>query len=194
MRSYSRLTLVLGVVGLAGGLANAATIATFADPSPDGSTPLFAYDGQALTGGWALSGLTLQTPGLLAVSDIADATFTMTPLTVQVVNGNFITLSGGQIDFFDGNSLVLSISFSGASLTSPFGFGASEFAGNNVVFSGPNVPVLAQEAFAFSFANPQGDLNDFTVTSSFTSSAVPEPASLMMIAGGLLAAALRRRS
>jgi len=180
-------------LGLLAANASAATIATFADPSPDGGTPLFAYDGQSLTGGWALTGLNLLTPGLAAVPDIANATFTMTPLSVQSANGGLVQLSGGQIDFFDGNSLVLSISFNGATLNVPFGFGSSDFSGSNVTFSGPNVPPLTQEAFAFSFANPQGDINDFTVTSSFTSSAVPEPASLLAMGGGLLMGALRRR-
>jgi hypothetical protein len=194
MKSF-RFRCIATFIGaaLAASAANAATIATFADPAPDGSTPLFAYDGNALTGGWSLGGLTLLTPGLPLVPDIANATFAMSPLTVNSINGSVVLLSGGQIEFFDGVDLVFQITFDGASLTTPFGFGASEFAGYNVQFSGPNVPGdLTAEAFAFAFANPQGTPDDFTVTASFTSSAIPEPASLAALA--LLACVgLRRR-
>ena len=88
---------------------------------------------------------------------------------------------------------IAAISFSGGTLTSPSTFGASDFVGQNVVFSGPIIPAgLSQESFAFSFANPVGTIEDYTVTAAFTSSAVPEPASIALLALGALVAIRRR--
>lgn len=169
------------------------TIATFADPSPDGDTPLFTYDGESLTGSYNLPGLELLTPGLPLQDDVNDASFEMAPVEVLQADEPLIILGPGVIEFNDGNDLVLRIEFDGATLVSPFGFGSSEFAGYNVTFSGPNVPEgLSAEAFAFAFANPQGNLEEFTVTAAFTSSAIPEPGSLALLAIGI-AAGLRRR-
>jgi hypothetical protein len=179
--------------------ANAGTIATFADPAADGGTPLFQFTSGApgvgvLSGGWSGNNLLLQTPGL-AEPDFADARFNMAP--VAAVGGPVgWTLGAGQVDFFDSsNALLFSVVFQSGTLTSPAGSGASDFAGNGVTFAGPIIPPdLTNEAFAFSFANPQGNLGSYTVTSAFTSSAdrVPEPASVVLIALGAIAG-LRRR-
>jgi hypothetical protein len=193
-------TLVLAALGVALGLTSTAlageesfTIATFADPSPDGSTPLFTYDGTTLTGAYNQPGLELLTPGLPLQDDVNDASFDMAPVAVLSADEPLIILGPGVINFRDGDDLVLRIEFDGATLVSPFGFGSSEFAGYDVTFSGPNVPEgLTAEAFAFAFANPQGNMEEYTVTAAFTSSAVPEPSSLALLAIGVVAA-LRRR-
>lgn len=182
---------------------HAITMVTFADPAADGSTPLFQLDStnnpSMFTGGWSGTGLTLETPGL-PIPDLADATFSMTPLVATPVFQSPAisawTLPQGTIQFFDSSSaLVLQIDFDSAVLSIPFGFGANEFSGfSNVTFSGPSVPAgLTQEGFGFSFANPVAAGNVLSVTASFTSSAVPEPMTLLVLAMGLPVLLVRRR-
>lgn len=180
------------------GVANADTVATFADPSSGPSTPVFSLTGNTLTGGWAGAGLNLLTPGTPA-PDYTNITFVMTPLIVMPLVPGFALTSGGQIDFFDGLTNIFTIQFDGGTLTSPSGLGGSDFVGQNVRFSGPVLGGLlsANEAFAFSFANPVAHQGGYTVTSAFTSSAdlrIPGPASLAGLACGLLAVGRRRRA
>lgn len=209
MRTAHRTTKVwrraigLAVAGALASPAVAFTVATFADPALSGATPLFAFNGATLTGGWSGTGLLLRTPGL-AAPDFPDAKFTVTPLTATPLVPNVeygLTGPGGTagvISFFDaGNQPLFTIAFASARLTSPLGFGGNDFSADGVVISGPIIPgVLSDEAFAFSFANPVGTgvPPNYTVTSSFTSSAVPEPMSLALLIGGGLLGLLRRRS
>ncbi|RMF83043.1 MAG: hypothetical protein D6744_05435, partial [Planctomycetota bacterium] len=152
---------------------SAGTIATFADPAVDGSTPLFLVDSATLSGGWSGSGLTLITP--ISGQIFENATFSMTPVSIS---GGGI-LSAGTIQFFediaDGGGLILQIDFDAGTLNLPFGFGASFAAGDNVTFSGPIIPgPLTDETFAFSFANPQpAGQQGTSYTAAFTSSAIP---------------------
>ena len=180
------------------GAAQGATIVTFADPSMGPSTPLFDVNTTTnqLTGGWSGSGMLLETPGL-AAPDVPNATFTISAVTL-LTPLPFATLGPGQIDFYDSaNVLQLSITFNGGLLTSSFGFGASEFQGNNVTFSGPlpGGAILADEAFAFSFANPVATPTGYQATASFTSSAtiIPAPGAAAILGLGGLAAIRRRR-
>ncbi len=185
------LMAVLTTLLMASASATAGTIATFADPAPDGSTPLFELAGTAFTGGWSDANLDLQMP--VTGNIWQDATFTMTPLTVVGAG----QLSSGTIEFHksvaDGGGLALQIDFSAAFLA-PFGFGASDiFVGQTVTFSGPGIPSgLTEETFAFSFANPVYTGDGYTYTASFTSSAVPEPSSLLLLALGLVRVFRRR--
>jgi hypothetical protein len=191
-RTYPvRLVTLLVPAVLAAAPAIGGTVATFSDPAADGSTPLFELSGTSFTGGW--SGLNLMLDMPITGSVWPDATFTVTPLTVTGPG----QLSSGTLDFFkspaDGGGLVLQIDFNEASLA-PFGWGASDvFLGQDVTFSGPGIPSgLTAETFAFSFANPIPTPDGFTYTASFTSSAVPEPASLLLLVLGAIKA-LRRR-
>ncbi|MBX7135264.1 MAG: PEP-CTERM sorting domain-containing protein [Fimbriimonadaceae bacterium] len=172
--------------------SQAFTMATFADPAIDGSTPLFSLTGSSITGGWSGTGLLLQTPGW-AAPDYADAKFTMAPVALTPVAPGFWNAGNGQIDFTDSsNNLVLRITFD-SGFVSVNGAGASDLFSNNVVFSGPGVPVVTDETFNFSFANFQPNANGVTATAAFTSSAVPEPASIAAIGLGLAAVIRRRR-
>jgi len=196
MQSTSRIVLV-GLVALIlpVAMAQTVTMVTFADPAPDASTPLFTFDGAQFAGGWSGLNLDLLTPGLPLTADIPDATFTMTTLSATQIVPGYYSLSGGTIDFYDASSvLVFQITFQSASLAPEIGFGASDLALQNVTFFDPAQPTqtFGQDRFAFSFANDATVGNTATWTASFTSSAIPEPASLgLLVAGGLLI--LRRR-
>lgn len=186
------LTIAMAAALAAAGAADTFTVATFSDPSPGASQPLFSLSGSSFSGGWSDVGLDLRTPGL-AAPDFLDATMEMDTLAYDP-NSN--SLTGGQIRFFDTlDTLVFSITFSAAKLYVPFGFGAADgFEAENVVFGGTAVTSpLTAESFAFSFANQRAIDGGLTVTSAFTSSAAPEPASLALLAiGGLFG--IRRRT
>ncbi len=186
-----RLTLAIALGAAVTG-SQAFTMATFADPALDETTPLFTIAGNSISGGWASTGLLLQTPGWGA-PDYADAKFTMAPVPISLIVPGFWSTGAGQVDFTDSsNNLVLRITFQSGTL-SQNGVGGSDLFGNNVAFSGPGVPAgLTQETFNFSFANLASTPNGTTATASFTSSAVPEPATLGAIGIGI-AALLRRR-
>jgi hypothetical protein len=178
------------------------TIATFDDPSLSSATPLFTRNGNVFSGGWGAPGLLLRTPGT-AAPDYANATFTLSPLTVVNDFGAFAIMSGGVVEFFDSASNpVLRVDFSSASLSNVFSLGASDFLANNVSFSGSAVAglTLSSESFAVSFSNPvitDSPVNaHYSVTSAFTSSAeviIPTPATGLGIAGLLGLVATRRR-
>ena len=183
----------------AAGSANAGTIATFSDPAAGPGTPLFSYSGGLLTGGWSAPGLTLHTPGLGGI-DYTNATFTMSPLATIVNLGPVQIMTGGVVNFFDSaNNPLLTITFSTALLSGPVSLGASDFVGNNVTFSGPilGATTYQNEAFAFSFANPIGNADSFSVTAAFTSSAdpvLPTPGAAALLGMGGMMAARRRRN
>ncbi len=189
----SAVVLVV-LVGMAG-LASAGTVATFADPALDGSTPLFTLTStNQFSGGWSSPGLTLLTPGL-PTPQYTDATFTMPAVAAAPIGPGLWTLAGGTITFFDSSNVaVFIITFAAASLDENIGVGASDLALQNVTFSAPGTSLtFDHERFAFSFANAVQGPNATTWTASFTSSAtiIPEPASLLLALVG--AGLLRRR-
>lgn len=147
--------------------------------------------GGALVGGWSAGGLDLVVP--IAGTTYTDAVFDMDPVTVNMDD----TLGSGTIRFYEDagmTSLILQIDFDGGELHQPLGFGASFISANNVTFSGPVITTpLTDEQFSFSFANPTTTANGNSYTASFTSSAVPEPATLALVAVGALCCIRRRR-
>lgn len=189
----TRLPTLLAIAGmLLAATAQADTIATFADPSPSGAQPLFELSDDTLSGGWSGTGLDLITPFISNV--YPDATFTMTDLTVGALG----VTSGGTIQFFEsGGPLILQIDFDAGQAYPPFGFGATSLiVGHNVSFSGPIITAPLYEAsFAFSFANQTETPTGQTWTAAFTSSAVPEPGGLLLLAlGGAVLVSSRRRT
>jgi len=174
-------------------VANAATFATFADPTigQGTPTPMFNLDNTAntLTGGY--NGISLVT----AATTYSGVTLTMNSVaTTQVVPG-FYNLGAGTVVFSNGSDAnILTINFAAGTL-SDNGFGASDFKGNGVVFSGSAVTQsLTDEAFGFSFANPTVTRTGVSYTAAFTSSAtpVPEPAALAVLGLGMVGVIRRR--
>src|SRR5262245_44217310 len=97
--------------------ANAVTIATFADPAANGSTPLFHFNTTSpttgtISGGWTAAGLDLETPGT-AFPDFPNAKFTMPPVSASSLMGLTVwSLGPGQINFTDSvGSPLLQINF-----------------------------------------------------------------------------------
>lgn len=174
------------------------TIATFADPSPGSSSPLFTADfSDNLTGGWddSKTGLTLQIP--FSGNTFTNAWFEMSPLDLTPqVPGMVYETGGGSISFYAdlGTNPLLVFTFDKGML-SPFGFGSNEtLLLADVTITGSEVTggVFSQEQFAFSLSNLTplaGSFNNgFTATGSFSSSAihVPEPATLGLLGFGAL--------
>lgn len=177
------------------------TVATFADPSGSGSNPLFTFNGVSnqLAGAWTGTGLTLETPGFIGGGSTPNVKFIMNPVSlVPIVAGVYYAAGPGSVVFYTTvpTSPIFTVTFDGGTLLNPFSFGGSTFQGNNVQFTGPNVPSgLSGQQFAFSFANPVNTGTGWTYTASFTSSAVPEPATMFALVAGVgLLAARRRRS
>ncbi len=198
----SIIALVAGVAAVSS--AQSFTVATFADPTTSANQSMFTFQGTTsafgnngtLSGSYTGTGLTLLTPGW-AAPDVSNARFTLGNSTltggVTVTNG---TAGPGRIDFTTAaGALVLRVDFATA-VYNVLSFGGSDLIGNNVTFSGPGIPgTWTAETFSFSFANhvDRGN-NRLTMTGSFTSSAVPEPATLAALGLGAMALIRRRKS
>jgi len=196
----SRSSAALAVVLACAGSAQAFTVATFADPTTGPVPSLFQWNAttNTLTGGYFGSNLTLETPGI-AAPDFPGATFSMAPLVGMNIGGGVVQFGPGSIQFFDsGNQLIFNIAFSSAIMNMSLSFGASDFIGFNVDFTGSMMDMETEgEAFAFSFANPTATQNGFDVTASFTSSAdrfIPTPGGALLAGiGGLYVLRRKRR-
>jgi len=174
-------------------------VATFADPALDGDTPLFIIDfvtGQ-LTGGWEddQTGLDLEIVWT-GVPVYEDAFFIFEPI---VFNGDITggTTGAGVIEFYaDGDTAMtealLKLEFGIAHISLGGVYAHSIISADNVTISGAGIPALEMEEFSFSFASKQplggdwGNATGFTATAAFTSSAIPEPVSLGLLALGSL--------
>jgi hypothetical protein len=204
-KSFVSISIVLLMCFFAGFTsidAKANTVATFADPSNDGNTSLFTVDFRPtqmkLTGGWDSTGLLLYIHG----NPFADAWFEMTEVDITDAFG---TTGDGEINFYANGTTtnpLLTISFESGHVDYT-NFGADViFAADEVEFSGSEIiPGLFSEEqiFSFTFANktllPGSDtFNDgFTATAAFTSSAVPEPATVCILGLGALCLTRRKK-
>lgn len=185
-------------------VANASfTVGTFLDPASNSSQNFISFTQTTTTtgvlnGGWTTNGLNLATPGIAAPDqpnvrfEIRDAQNNV-GLDMTVSTGNQIyTSEAGYIRFYDAaNATVLRIDFS-SSFFQLNGWSSSDLFGFNVSMSGSIVDgPWTDESFGFAFSNFQGSPTGVNMSSAFTSSAVPEPATLAAL--GLGAAALIRR-
>jgi len=219
---YAVVSLIVLVLGFSVNSAwgNSFLVATFADPALDSSTPLFTVlygTSGSVTGGWgdAQTGLDLEVP-IISSNPFIDAFFEMTPL---VYNGDATggTTGNGTIKFFgDGDNPgtatpLVKIVFDSAQVNPGSLYGDNLFQLNNVDITVDGYSgVLSEEQFSFGFSNkvfiyppsPGGAIGalmapvepiGFTVTTAFTSSAVPEPMTLGLLGFGSLVLLLRRR-
>ncbi|RKY24012.1 MAG: hypothetical protein DRP62_04725 [Planctomycetota bacterium] len=195
----NKMITICAVIGLMMCLASSAvatTIATFADPSDDGDNPLFTVNmaNKLLTGGWGddKTGLTLVVYSSPA-STFENAFFTATDVNITdtVDPWRGYKTEGGTIKFFaDGADPnvepLVQIDFD-SGWVSLFGYGASnKFSADGVTISGSEIDIsLTEEEFAFSFANHRplsgSWSNGYTATAAFTSSALPEPATILLL-------------
>lgn len=203
------LTILIAALMFVGS-AHSETVATFADPSGNAANYLFTvnWSKMQITGGWADSknGLDLVMPIIgditkgnvwFEMKGLDDAPYLAITNVTTIFGQKFGQTSGGHIYFHEDSTTnsLLTIDFASA-VVSYNVLGASDFSLNNVQIHSSLFPwSLSDEQFNFSFANGQqlsGD-DGFTATASFTSSAVPEPATLALLGiGGV--AMLRRRS
>ena len=170
------------------------TIASFADPSIGASEPLFTinYDTHRINGSWSGTGMTLEVP--VAGLTYENATFVMDELVIPdnpSELGYYTTNGGSEIRFFAEGIEVMKIEFNKMWVEGrDSGLDADDAYSDGVTISGIGIGVLKEESFGFTFANTESN-GVFNATASFTSSAVPEPATMAILAlGGLM---LRRR-
>ena len=178
------------------------TVATFADPSKNSDNPLFTADFSdgTLNGGWAYgnTGLTLE---IYNGHTFTNAWFEMAEVGITDAFGD---TESGAINFYAYGTTanpLLTISFE-SGYVDYHNFGADGiFVTNNVTITGSEIAgTLSEEQFAFSFANlaelpGHTDWADgFTATAAFTSSAIPEPATICLLGLGALVLPRRRKA
>jgi hypothetical protein len=205
MKKY-HLTFVLLTflfIGFTSIAAKADTIATFADPSKNSNNPLFTVNFTALTldGSWpdTKTGLTLQFT--YNGNNFTDAWFDVDGSVAlsPIIPNTLYTTGPGTINFYQDNTStdpLMIINFNGGTV-SLNNFGAGQLVGQDVTFTGSEITgSFSQEQFSFSFVNTAllpGNDAGFTATAAFTSSAVPEPATICLLCLGAMSLIKREK-
>jgi MYXO-CTERM domain-containing protein len=197
MIAKGQLVLFGAILIVAGASAQSFTVGAHSDPSPSGAAPVFNITDFTVSGSWLQPGLTLsiQAPG--AVATYNNVNFQFGPVSRS---GN--NLGAGSALYYtnDINNPLFSITWLSGFIVEPFFAGASFFTASGVNFGGSAIAALnpagwSNQQFTYSFANPGGIGGpERTYTASMTSSAVPEPATMTVLALAALAAARRRRA
>jgi hypothetical protein len=189
------------------------TIASFSDPSDNSDQPLFTIDylEHTINGSWLVEGLKLEVRGSDGEDIIYDnAVFEMDSLDIPdtvtdaTSNGYYTepvdALELYSIRFYElsddiRENEILKIEFNRIWIgREKSGLYTSDATIDKVTITGIGIGVVTNEIAGFTFANRVEGDGDFNATASFTSSAtpaVPEPATMAILAlGGLM---LRRR-
>ncbi len=187
----NRTLPVLAIVAIAAA-SQAFTVASFQDPTIGQSNlVVFTLSGGSLSAGY--TGIELNVLG----TNYSNVTMTITPVTISGSGPVYNVAAGSAVFSTGSDSNVLTITWDGASLVEPFSLGGSFAAAQTVTFSGSSVPAAAatwtSRQFAFSFANQQTGPNGTTYSASMTSSAVPEPATIAVLAMSIVGLVARRR-
>lgn len=185
----------------AASLSQAFTLATAADPTSCYPGSAMFYTGyNEISGEWTGSGLNLIIPETGMTYE--NVSFRMDSVYKSGSHGEY---GPGSLTFYtDCTDNLLTFTWDKSYVYAPFGFGASDFNSGanptygNVSVHGDAIAGLGEFTnvqFAFSFANPYngGDYNSYSAAFTSSAEAVPEPASLALIAAGVAAAAARRR-
>ncbi|MBN1457114.1 MAG: PEP-CTERM sorting domain-containing protein [Sedimentisphaerales bacterium] len=214
-RSFEKITFSLMLLFTLAAVTQAGfTVATFDDPATGSSTPLFTVNWTASTvvGGWSDEQENLDLVFTQSGNVFEDAWFSMSPLNIvseTILGGDtYGVTTSGQIDFYaDGTATnpLMTASFTQA-MVSRSGLQTETFFSEDVTFTGSQIAgTLYNEQFSFSFANVVKLMNlikadnfnamvaeGYVATAAFTSSAAPEPATLVILGlGGLI---LRKRN
>jgi hypothetical protein len=200
---------------LAGLAQGSITVATFADPAADSTTPLFNVDFASgiIKSLWGNGNMGLDLKIAEHIAPYEDVWFTISsnpPTSSLSLNISaqdtfwgmkFGKTGAGIIKFYEHNATVdpiLMISFDEAYIT-PSSFGAGEKLGP----VSPNIKIYDYtdmvpqvdigESFSFGFVNINGNATKYDATSSFSLSAVPEPTTIALLSIGALSLIRKRK-
>jgi PEP-CTERM motif-containing protein len=199
--------------------ASTITVATTNDPSLSSSTPLFTFAaastvaGSTLDGSWLGTGMNLLfAPTGQTFSDVTFdfPTLTAIGLVPAITTQGGILFGAGSFSFFFNGAALLTYAWNSAVLNDS-SLGSSDLFLQGVSITGSGAlagwTFANPQMFSFAFANATNTIGNAlqgisgrtaSWTASFTSSAgppIPEPGSLILLGGGLvaLAATVRRR-
>lgn len=165
----------------------------------DTAEAAFTFSGGVLSGGYSSPGLNLVVFGT-TYSDVGFEFSGPLPAHHEMSLGGIdqFALPAGHVRYFhlsDPTVDLFKVSFDGATLTLPGGFGGATADLQGVSFSGTAVSgwSFADQSFSYSFVPVGGDAFKVNFTSSAAVQPVPEPFTMALAAAALGAAVARRR-